>query len=278
MLRWVSLFAFIPVFVLSQNTPMRVESVEGKVWLVVGKKREKLAVGPIAYGSQVVCERGAKAVVVMPEGSKAILLPPPMGCVRTFATFRKTSSDRFSVYLHEGALKALFVTTRFCVVAGGMFAVEPNSDKARAGAKYIAEAMVRVVRMKEKRWWFVFAVAGDIKVSLGGSGASVVVPEDEVALLRFDGEKRRWEVKADEANEKSIVVQGRDGKKREVAPEESVEICADRREKDYGLIVPPPPPPEALLLREKKLPLPTKEPYEEAGEVLEAPYVTPKKP
>lgn len=279
MLRLLFCLVAIPVIALCQQKGMRVEEVVGRAWLVVGKKRERLSVGSLERGSKVVCERGARASVLMPDGSKAVLLPPPTGSVRTLAVFDRTSSGRLAVFLYEGALKGLFASLEFCVVAGGVFIVEPEKGFKRPGRKYIAEVLVRLVRVDKKVWWSVFAIAGDVKVSLGDSGASVIIPENEVGYIRFVEDRRRWEVMADEANEKGLVLRGRDGKKEELAPEESVEVYADKKDKKYGLIVPPPPPPEVVLRREHRLRLPMERtPYEEAGEVQEAPQVTPKRP
>ena len=278
MLRCLVAFFFLSTFVLGQGAVLRVEQVKGRVWLVVNGRRQKLEVGELSFGAKIECERGAKAKVVMPDGSRVVLLPPSFGCITTCVTFDKTSGGKDAAFLDDGAVKVLFATKRFCVVAGRMFLIEPLSSKPSEG-KFLAEVIVRLVKKGKWSWWFVFAVANNVKVLLSDSGAEVTVPENEVVLLRFMGEKKRWWIKADEANERDVVLRGRNGVKEDLAPDEGAEVYADKKDKaKYGLIAPPPPPPEVLLRRERRLRLPEDSPYEDAGEVQEAPYVTPKKP
>jgi len=278
MLRCLIAFLFLSAFVLGQEKVLQVEQVKGRAWLVVNGKRQKLEVGKLSFGAKIECERGAKAKVVMPDGSYAVLLPPSHGCVTTSVTFDKTSEGKDAAFLDEGALKALFATKRFCVVAGRMFLIEPLPPKHPEG-KFLAEVIVRLVKKKKESWWSVFAVTNNVKVLLSDSGAEITIPENEVALLRFLEEKKEWQIKADEANEKNVVLRGRDGAKKELTPNEVAEVYADKKDTaKYGLVVPPPPPPEARLRRERLLQLPKDRPYEDAGEVQEAPYVTPKKP
>jgi len=278
MLRCFIAFLLLSAFALGQGTVLRVEQVKGRAWLVVNGKRRKLSVGQLFFGVKIECERGAKAKVAMPDGSRVVLLPPPSDRIRTSVTFDRTSTGKDAAFLDEGALKALFATKRFCVVAGRMLFIEPLPPKQPEG-KFLAEGIVRFAKKKAKSWWSVFAVANSMKVLLSDSGAEVTIPENEVALLRFLKEEKKWQIKADEANEKNIVLRGCDGVKMDLAPNESVEVYADKKDKEkYGSIVPPPPPPEARLRRERWLKLPEDSPYEDPGEVQEAPYVTPKEP
>ncbi|RKY15760.1 MAG: hypothetical protein DRP82_00900 [Planctomycetota bacterium] len=266
----------VPVFVFGQVRHLRVEEVKGRAWLVFSGRRQRLEVGEVTFGVTIECERGAKAKIAMPDGSYAVLLPPPPDSRTTRATFGRTSKGKDAVFLEEGTVKALFATKRFCVV-GKEFVVEPLAEK-RSGKKFLAEGIVRLLKKKES-CWSVFAVADSLKVLLSDSGAEITIPEDEIAVICFLEKEKRWRVKADEANEKNITLRGRDGVKKDLAPNRCAEVFADKEDKaTYGLIVPSPPPPEMVLRRERHLQLPVDSPYEDAGEVLEAPYVTPKKP
>ncbi|RKY16672.1 MAG: hypothetical protein DRP63_04980, partial [Planctomycetota bacterium] len=179
----LALLVVVPTFAFGQGRLLRVERVKGRAWLVFSGRRQRLRAGMLNFGVTIECERGAKAEIAMPDGSRVILLPPPAGCRRTRATFGRTRRGKDAVFLEEGAAKALFATTRFCVV-GKKFYVEPFAKKL-SRKKFLAEGLVRLVRKKKQWWWSVFAIANGLKVLLSDSGAEITVPENEVALVRF---------------------------------------------------------------------------------------------
>lgn len=113
---------------------------------------------------------------------------------------------------------------------------------------------------------------GYVKDAYGGE---LRISEGQKFDLWHDKERDAYCLHADEHNETDAEYSFGD-KKRKIGPDEGLALSKDGK---FLPLVPPPPPGRDVIVRvPEKAEEPEDEPYEDSGELQEAPYVSPKKP
>ncbi|MCX7704372.1 MAG: FecR family protein [Planctomycetota bacterium] len=207
-------------------------------------------------GTTVETGKNSEVRFLLDDGTKAHLKE------QTRATlYDDKSKNTFGINLTEGRIRVK--------IASDKFRIRTSSGHEIGGKDSILEVTVD----KEGRVT-VFCIEGEAVV-VDPYGGMIRMGEGQSYAMWYDKKRDAYMVQANENNETSgKFVAG--GKEHPLLPGSGYGI----NKKGEVLPLVPPPPPEREIGFEKPVPpdVPMDEPYEDSGELQEAPYVSPKKP